>query len=210
MTLTYSRSKIPTCMLHNKHQRPKFLSVSIYDEPCLSYHPIFRKVHRVTPTWPWTLKGQRYLIYVQVTSTWVPNFNLFFSAASCFWATGHFETSAPNDPQMTLNTERSKVPHIHVTTNPKSQISLVFALHAASLFQVTGQVLVLNHNFSYFFSPTIWFTFSMPFALKIRPPRNPKKIMKLFLPWCSQYWPPNPRYRGPRCSSRLWLQVTLG
>ncbi len=40
--------KIPTCMLHTP-PRPKFLFVSLYDEPFLSYRPILRKVHQMTP-----------------------------------------------------------------------------------------------------------------------------------------------------------------
>ncbi len=36
--------------------------------------------------------------------------------ASSFLVTGHFEISALNDPKMTLNTERSKIPHINITT----------------------------------------------------------------------------------------------
>ncbi len=42
------RSKIPTCMLHTP-PKPKFSSVSLYDEPFLSYGPIFGTVHRMTP-----------------------------------------------------------------------------------------------------------------------------------------------------------------
>ncbi len=48
MTLTCSRSKIPICMLHTP-QRLKFSSVSLYDEPFVSYGPISGKVHRMTP-----------------------------------------------------------------------------------------------------------------------------------------------------------------
>ena len=45
-----------------------------------------------------------------------------------FALTCHFETSVPNDPKIILNTKRSKVPHIHVTGTPESQISLHFSL----------------------------------------------------------------------------------
>ena len=38
-----------------------------------------------------------------------------------FRVIGHFETSAINDPQMTLNIKMSKLPRIHVTVTPKSQ-----------------------------------------------------------------------------------------
>ncbi len=40
-------------------------------------------------------------------------------------------TSGPNDHQMTLNTKRLKVPHIHIATTPESQISLNFVLRLA-------------------------------------------------------------------------------
>ncbi len=52
--------------------------------------------------------------------------------ASRFRVTGgHFETSPPNDPEITLNTKRSNVSHIHVTATPDSQISVSFALRPA-------------------------------------------------------------------------------
>ncbi len=36
---------------------------------------------------------------------------LFRSTTSCFGVRGHVETSAPNDPKMTLNTTRSRISH---------------------------------------------------------------------------------------------------
>ncbi len=50
MTLTCSKSIIPICMLHIP-PRLKFSSVSVYQEPFLSYGPIFGKVHWMTPKW---------------------------------------------------------------------------------------------------------------------------------------------------------------
>ena len=50
-----------------------------------------------------------------------------------FWMTGHFDTSTLNDLQMTLNTTRSKVPHICVTIVAVSQISLRFTVRPAVL-----------------------------------------------------------------------------
>ncbi len=57
-----------------------------------------------------------------------PKFHLFRSTAKRFRVTGQFETSAPDDPKMTINTERSKWPHMYITN--ESQISLLsfFAL----------------------------------------------------------------------------------
>ena len=55
----------------------------------------------------------------------------FRSTASPFRVTDHFETSALNDPQMTLNPTRSKVHHTDITNVPESQISPRFALQPA-------------------------------------------------------------------------------
>ena len=57
------------------------------------------------------------------------NFTPCHSTASHVRVTGHFETGELNDPQMTLNTKMSKVPHIYVATTPESQVLLHFALH---------------------------------------------------------------------------------
>ncbi len=55
------------------------------------------------------LNTKRYPIYM---FTPTPDFqiSLLFSTDICFRVIGPFETSAPNDPKMTLNTKRSKVP----------------------------------------------------------------------------------------------------
>ncbi len=68
-------------------------------------------------------------IHVATTPTPTPQMSLFPSVASRFRVTGHFETCAPNDPKRTLGAKRSRyIPDIHVTTTPKSQLSLRFAL----------------------------------------------------------------------------------
>ncbi len=41
----------------------------------------------------------------------MPNLSQFYPKATCFLVNSHFETSAPNDPKMTLNTKRSNVLH---------------------------------------------------------------------------------------------------
>ncbi len=51
---------------------------------------------------------------------WILNFSPFHSMASNVWVTGHFRTDAPNDPNMTLNTIRSKLSHIYVTSVTES------------------------------------------------------------------------------------------
>ncbi len=86
--------------------------------------------------WPWTLKGQMYLMFMLLATTqWVPNFIPFCSTASRFRVTAHSETSAPNYPKMTSSTKWSKAPHIHTsmttTPPPNSQISTHFTLQLA-------------------------------------------------------------------------------
>ena len=76
-----------------------------------------------------TVKGTPYTCYNYPQNS---KFTPFSSTTSCFWVAGHFKTSALNEPKMTLNTKRSKVPHIHVTTTPESRISIRFALRTFS------------------------------------------------------------------------------
>ncbi len=54
--------------------------------------------------------------------------------------------SATNDPQMTLNAARSKVPHTCSTITPESQISLRFALPLAISKIFTSFHLPIDHN----------------------------------------------------------------
>ncbi len=62
---------------------------------------ISRKVHQITPNWLWSLQGQMYPIYLLLLST-----SLQFQSVSLyehrFRDTGHFKTSAPKTPEMTL------------------------------------------------------------------------------------------------------------
>ena len=87
---------------------------------------ILRQVHRKTPKWPWTLK----VIGIPYTYGNFPNPNFqslnFTSTARHFQVGGRFGRSAPSDPKMALNTLRSKVPILHITT-PGTQISFRFA-----------------------------------------------------------------------------------
>ncbi len=104
---------------------PKFKSVSLYEQPFWRYRPILTQEDRMTPKWPWTLKGQRYYYYLYVLLVpMIPNSSPFCSTTSRFGIAGHFETSAQNDLKMTLDT-RSKVAHICFTTVPESQIQFV-------------------------------------------------------------------------------------
>ncbi len=66
----------------------------------------------------------------------LPIFTPFCSTASRCSITGHFETSAPNDPKMSLSTKRSKVP-IYVLQLNRSPHFTRFCF-MASHFSVTG------------------------------------------------------------------------
>ncbi len=88
---------------------------------------ILRQVHRITPKWPQYYKAKD-TPYIHNYCPRVLNFNLFHSTESHYWVIGHFETCAPNEPKMNLNTMRSKVPHIFYTITSESQVSIHFAL----------------------------------------------------------------------------------
>ncbi len=92
-------------------QTRKFQSFSLYGHPSSSYIPFWDKCTQWPPKWRWTLIGQRYPIYMlQLPPS--PKIRSVLLYGQPFWVTGHFETSAPNDIKMTLNTKRSKMPHI--------------------------------------------------------------------------------------------------
>ncbi len=96
----------------------KFHFVSLYGNEFSSYRLFWDQCAE----WPQHdlkhIKDHKYhILYACYNYPLVPNFTRFCSTVHRFWATGHFETSARNDQKkITLNTERSKVPHIHVTT----------------------------------------------------------------------------------------------
>ena len=57
---------------------------------------------------------------------------LFCSTNSCFWVTGHFEISAPNNPKWPWTLKGQMYPYyIQIITIHKSQSSLNFALRLA-------------------------------------------------------------------------------
>ena len=105
MTLNSTRSNVPqicgTGVPHSQIQ-----SVLLYRQDFLSYWPIWDNWTK----WPRTWEGQMYPIHVLLVSTSTK----FHSTTSHFQDTGHFETSAPNDPKiMNLNPTRSNVPHMY-------------------------------------------------------------------------------------------------
>ncbi len=60
------------------------------------------------------------------TCTFDSQISLGFAIAYGFRVTDRFVTSAPNDAPKWLWTLKDKVPHMHITTIPESQISLPF------------------------------------------------------------------------------------
>ena len=114
MILDIVRSKVPIYVLL-LWPSPKYHPVALFGQPslgtCAQNNPLM------------TLKSWG--------TCFVPDshITLFCSMTAVFEL--HFETSAPNDPQMTMNTTRSKVPHICVNRFPESRFSLHFALQPA-------------------------------------------------------------------------------
>ena len=84
----------------------KFPSFSLHDQPFSSYMPVWDKC---TPQITLNTKRSKVPRMHITTTPRVPNLIPFRSTASRFWVTGKFETSAPNDLKMTLNTKRLKV-----------------------------------------------------------------------------------------------------
>ncbi len=109
MTSTYSRSKIPSCMLHTP-PRHKFSSVSLYDKPFLNYGPIFGKVHRMTPNDLDMFKVKNTNIHVIYT----PEAQIFVHFAlrwAVFELRPYFPKSAPNDPKWPWHVQGKKYQH---------------------------------------------------------------------------------------------------
>ncbi len=85
-------------------------------------------------------KGTPYHNYTQV-----PNFTPFCTTAS-FQVTCRFETSAPNDHKITLNTTRSKLPHISITTTPNLSLSFTLQLSIIELHAIMRHVYQITPN----------------------------------------------------------------
>ncbi len=117
-TCTVKSQRYPT-YIQQLPPSSKFHSVSLYPKVFSSYMPFRERCIE----WPENdmKKNQRFPIYIWPLPP-IPNVTLFHSMYSRYRVTGHSETTAPNDPNMTFDTKRSKVPHIHVTTSD-SQIN---------------------------------------------------------------------------------------
>ncbi len=116
--INITRSKVPRLYHNYLLQLPNFTPCCSMTSWFRQIQAILRQVNQMTAKWTWTPKGQRcphaYHNYPQVS-----NFTQLRSMACSFGVTRHFETNAPSDPKMTLNTERSNVPHIHSATKFK-------------------------------------------------------------------------------------------
>ncbi len=104
MTLTCSRSKIPTCMLH-KPPRLKFSSVSLYDQPFWVMGQFSEKCIK----WPqMTLTCSRSKIPTCLVHTRTrPKFSSVSLYDKPFWVIGQFSEKCNEWPQMTLTCSRS-------------------------------------------------------------------------------------------------------
>ncbi len=56
----YIKSKVHMDILH-KPSRPILAYFSLYDEPFSNYGPIWRRVHRMNPKFPWHVQGQKWM-----------------------------------------------------------------------------------------------------------------------------------------------------
>ena len=134
MTLTGSRSKAHIYILHvHTSKRPRFSSVSLYDEPFSSYAPLFGKVQQMTPN-DLDIQGQKYQY-----ACYTPEVQIFVSFP-LQWAVfdyGQFWESAPNDPQVTLACSRSKIHVCILHTFPRPNFCPFYSV--MSSFRVMAQ-----------------------------------------------------------------------
>ncbi len=106
---------------------PKFHTISLYGQPFFRNMSFWDKC----ACWPqndiepYKVK----LPYISITTPPGSQISLHFALGpAVFELQPFFETRAPNDSKMNLNTRRSKEHHTYVTSVPDSQISHLFAL----------------------------------------------------------------------------------
>ncbi len=138
--------------------RFKFHSVSHYGKPFSRYRPFWTCAPIVPRSW--TLKGQRYPLYMLQLSI-RHKCHSDHSMTSRFRVTGLFDTSALNALKMTLNTKRSKVPHIHVTTTFRQPFSIYMHIVLCNqcdmcMFQVSSICFLLIPMLIYILHPLIF------------------------------------------------------
>ncbi len=112
MTLTCSRSKIPTCTLCTPPPPPRGPSFCPFFRSvmwCSWVTWLFRKSGPNDPKWPWHVQGQKYQ-HACYEYRRGPNFRPFRIMMSHFWFRGHFLEKCTERPQMTLTCSRSNIP----------------------------------------------------------------------------------------------------
>ncbi len=103
--------------------RPKFLSVSLYDEPFSSYG----KVHWMTSKWTWPKHPCAFIV-----CPGGPNVNPFHSMTSHFWVTPQFWEMCTERHQNDLDIFKDKSTHIHTCTSYDPEAHIIFICFALS------------------------------------------------------------------------------
>ncbi len=120
MTLDTERSKVPS--IHMTTTADSQISFFFY---AMANRFKLRLFWDKCTKWPWTLKDQRYPIYMwQLPLT--PNFTPFCTMVIRFWVTGHLRQMHLITPKW-LKSQRYPH-HIHVMATPESKISFHFPL----------------------------------------------------------------------------------
>ncbi len=128
MTLTCSRSKVRIRDIHTS-LRPKFSSVSFYNELFSRYGTILGKVHQMTPNDLDMFKVKN----TNMHTTYAFEAQIFVRFA-LWWADFELRHNFGNVHQMTpndLDMFKVKTTNMHATYTPKAQISISFPLQWA-------------------------------------------------------------------------------
>ncbi len=141
MTLNIKRSKVPhVCSISNPESKISFSMANRY-----WVTGQFEPSAPNDPKWPFKNTKRPKLPHIHVMLLLPPSSksrSVSLYGQPLFELQAIFETNVLNDPKMTLNTRRSKLPHIHVTTITQFQISLRFALWPSvfGLQDILGQM----------------------------------------------------------------------
>ena len=131
-------SQILVCFpVSNCYEVKGHFETSTPNDPKMTLDTIRSKVHHTC------------YLYVQSYHVFqCPNFHSasYTTTVSCFWVRGYSETMAPNDPKMTLNSTRSQVPQISVSSVLESQISLHFTLQKVGKSRKWWYEVAENHK----------------------------------------------------------------
>ena len=115
MTLNTKRSKVLNIQITTTPESKISLNFAL--RPAISQiQAILREVHRMILKWLWTQKGQRYPICM-LQQPPSPRFHPYALHRHPFSSYRPFWDKCTERPQMTLNTKRSKVPHICCISN---------------------------------------------------------------------------------------------